>query len=386
MYRLNSEQSALVARSRDVARTQIAPHAVRVDETSCFPHESVRALGEAGLLGLTIPTSYGGMGQGLRVTCAVVEEISRQCASTAMIYMMHLCGVACYLAAPRKPEESLRQAAAGRHLSTVAFSERGSRSPFWAPVSRASRVGGNGKICLSADKSWVTSAGCADGYVVSTRWESGTTPTELMLYLVLRTDKGMSVNGSWQALGMRGNQSAPMRLDALVVDEKERSLSEAGKGFDVMLSATLPPFQSCQAAIALGICEAAVAATQSHLTTTVFQHLQSRLCDLPNLRAQLAKMRLFTDRLRAHLVSTLDAVETSAPNTQELLMEIKASATETAIEVTDLAMRACGGAAFSKHLGIERHFRDARAGAVMSPTTDQLYDFVGRGMCGMDLF
>src|SRR5262252_2457659 len=165
MYRLSSEQSDLVARSRDIARTQIAPHAVRVDETGCFPNESIKALGDAGLLGLTIPVSYGGMGQGLRVVSAVVEEISRQCASTAMIYMMHLCGVACYLEATKKPEAPLRQAATGKHLTTLAFSEKGSRSHFWAPVSQASRDGSNGKIKLSAEKSWVTSAGYADGYV-----------------------------------------------------------------------------------------------------------------------------------------------------------------------------------------------------------------------------
>ena len=386
MYRLSAEQSDLVARSREIARTQIAPHAVHVDESCCFPGESLKALGDAGLLGLTIPLSYGGKEQGLRVVCAVIEEISRQCASTAMIYMMHLCGVACYLAASKKPEGPLRQAAVGKHLSTLAFSEKGSRSHFWAPVSKASRVEANGKIKLSAEKSWVTSAGYADGYVVSTQWENATAPTQSMLYLVFREDPGISVSGSWHSLGMRGNQSAPMRVDGLVIDENERALCEAGKGFDMMLAATLPPFQSCQAAIGLGICEAAVAATQSHLTSSHFQHLQSRLCDLPNLRAQLAKMRLFTDRLRAHLVGTLDAFESSCANAQELLMEIKVSATETAIEVTDLAMRACGGAAFSKHLGIERYFRDARAGSVMSPTTDQLYDFIGRGMCGMDLF
>src|SRR5215471_18895840 len=169
MYRLSPEQAALVARSRELARTQIAPHATRVDETCCFPRESVEALGQAGLLGLTIPSSYGGMGQGLRVVCAVVEEISRQCSSTAMIYMMHLCGVACYLAASKKPEGPLRQAAAGKHLSTLAFSEKGSRSHFWAPVSQESRDGSNGKVRLKAEKSWVTGAGYADGYVVSTQ-------------------------------------------------------------------------------------------------------------------------------------------------------------------------------------------------------------------------
>jgi alkylation response protein AidB-like acyl-CoA dehydrogenase len=54
--------------------------------------------------------------------------------------------------------------------------------------------------------------------------------------------------------------------------------------------------------------------------------------------------------------------------------------------VTELGMRACGGAAFSKHLGLERQFRDARAPGVMAPTTDHAYDFIGRALCGMELF
>jgi alkylation response protein AidB-like acyl-CoA dehydrogenase len=386
MYRLSSEQSAVIARSRDLAKSQIAPHAGPVDESGAFPRESLQALGDAGLLGLTIPPAFGGMGQEPRVACAVVEGIARHCASTAMIYMMHLCGIACYLAAPRKPESSLQDASAGCHLSTLAFSERGSRSHFWAPISQASRACENGKITLSAEKSWVTSAGYADGYAVSTRWDRATAPTQSMIYLVLRSDPGLNVSGPWKGLGMRGNQSAPMRLDGVVIDPGQRALCEEGKGFETMLGVVLPLFHLLQAAIALGICEAAIGTTQAHLTAASFEHLQSRLCDLPNLRAQLARMRIFTDRARAHLVSTLDAVEAGRPDAQVLGLEIKASATETAVEVTDLAMRACGGAAFSKHLGVERQFRDARAAVVMAPTTDHAYEFLGRALCGMDLF
>jgi alkylation response protein AidB-like acyl-CoA dehydrogenase len=386
MYRLTSEQSAIVTRSRDLANSQIAPYAGHVDETGAFPQESLQALGDAGLLGLTIPSAFGGMGQKPRVACAVLEEIGRHCASTAMIYMMHLCGVACYLAAPRKPEGQLRDASEGRHLSTLAFSEKGSRSHFWAPISKASRVSENGLVTVSAEKSWVTSAGFADGYAVSTCWDRATGPTQSMIYLVLRSDPGLSVSGSWKGLGMRGNQSAPMRLEGVVIDAGQRALCEDGKGFETMLGIVLPLFHLLQAAIALGICEAAIAATQSHLTTARFEHLQSRLCDLPNLRAQLARMRIFTDRARAHLVTTLDAAEAGRPDAQVLGLEIKASATETAVEVTDLAMRTCGGAAFSKHLGIERQFRDARAAVVMAPTTDHAYEFLGRALCGMDLF
>jgi alkylation response protein AidB-like acyl-CoA dehydrogenase len=165
------------------------------------------------------------MGQGLRVASAVLDEIAQRCASTAMIYLMHLCGIACYSAAPEKTEAQLRAAAAGKHLSTLAWSERGSRSHFWAPVSQA--IERDGQILLNAEKSFVTSAGHADGYVVSTRWANAQTPTESMLYLVERDAEGLSVAGNWSALGMRGNASSPMRLEDVVVRD-ERALSAPG--------------------------------------------------------------------------------------------------------------------------------------------------------------
>ena len=75
-----------------------------------------------------------------------------------------------------------------------------------------------------------------------------------------------------------------------------------------------------------------------------------------------------------------------APTTQLLVLEAKAAATEAAVTVTDLAMRACGGAAFGGAHGLERLFRDARAPIVMAPTSDQAYDFIGRALCGMEVF
>jgi alkylation response protein AidB-like acyl-CoA dehydrogenase len=68
------------------------------------------------------------------------------------------------------------------------------------------------------------------------------------------------------------------------------------------------------------------------------------------------------------------------------VLECKAAAGESAAEVTELAMRVCGGAAFRKDVGVERSFRDARAANVMAPTTDQLYDFIGKALCGLPVF
>ena len=62
------------------------------------------------------------------------------------------------------------------------------------------------------------------------------------------------------------------------------------------------------------------------------------------------------------------------------LLAVKAAAAEMSIDVTDAAMRACGGAAFSKHLPVERYFRDARAATIMGPTTDVLRDLIGQAI------
>ena len=97
-------------------------------------------------------------------------------------------------------------------------------------------------------------------------------------------------------------------------------------------------------------------------------------------------MRLKTDMLRALLNDTLAALDEKRADAQLRVLEIKAAAGELSIDVTDLAMRVAGGAAYRKEVGIERHFRDARAATVMSPTTDLLYDFIGKAACGLPLF
>jgi alkylation response protein AidB-like acyl-CoA dehydrogenase len=383
MYRLNQDQQRIVEKFRPVADRAIAPQADRVDREGTFPRESVLALGGEGYLGLTVPPSSGGMGQGLRTAVALLDELAQRCPSTAMIYLMHLCGVACYAAAPDRTEPYLRKAAAGDHLSTLAFSEAGSRSHFWAPVSRAVPI--NGAVRISAQKSFVTSAGHADGYVVSTLAAAATTPLESTIYLVLRGDEGVAVSGGWAGLGLRGNASAAMTLSNVAVNGG-RALTAPGKGLDMMLGVVLPLFQVGSAAVAVGISEAAVQITQKHLSTARLEHMGSTLAELPTLRARLAQMRIETDRARAHLGAVLDSLENPGPATQLMVLEAKAAATEAAVTVTELGMRAGGGTAFGGKLGLDRLFRDARAPIIMAPTSDQAYDFIGRALCGLEVF
>jgi alkylation response protein AidB-like acyl-CoA dehydrogenase len=381
---MNHETALLKA--REIADRVLAPGARQNDKEGRFSTEAVDALGQAGFLGLTLPTEYGGTGLGPRTFAAATAILAEADASVAMVYLMHICAAAVITAARASAAvaQILKEIASGEHLSTLAFSEPGSRSHFWAPVSRARRNGTG--VRITAKKSWVTSAGCAQSYVVSSLAPEGAGPTDSTLYLVPADLRGLSVEGSWDGLGLRANASAPMMLDDCEVPY-ELHLTNDGAGFKAMLDLVLPQFNLGAAAVALGICRAVVAATATHLKSARFEHLGQSLGEsLPTLRAQLAIMQIDTDGLSARIDDLVEHLERPRDTTLLRVLETKAAAGDIAIGVTSTAMRVCGGAAFSKRMIIERLFRDAHAGAVMAPTGDVLREFIARAVLGMPLF
>ena len=375
-----------VSRAKEIADRVLSPAAAQNDKAGRFSTEAVEALGRAGLLGLMLPTDAGGAGLGPRTFADVTAILAEADASAAMVYLMHVLGAATIAAARPGADvaATLKHIAAGRHLSTLAFSEAGSRSHFWAPVSRARRNGAG--VRITAKKSWVTSAGQAQSYVVSSLAPEGAGPTDSTLYLVPAGASGLSVTGPWDGLGMRANASAPMTLEDCEIPSGLQ-ITEDGAGFQAMMNVVLPLFNLGTSAVALGLCRAAVAGTASHLKNARFEHLGKSLGEsLPTLRMQLAAMQIETDGLSARIDDLVDHLEKPRDTTLLRILETKAAAGDAAIHVTSLAMRTCGGAAFSKHLSIERVFRDAHAGAVMAPTGDVLREFIARAMLGMPLF
>jgi alkylation response protein AidB-like acyl-CoA dehydrogenase len=374
---------------RIVPKEVIRAHAADVDREARFPDESIAALREAGQLGLGIPEVYGGPGGSPTEIVAVVEQVAAGCASTGMVYTMHLVAAQTLLAGSAGPDDgvkaaTLRAIGTGDHLSTLAYSERGSRSHFWAQVSRAVDDGLDG-VRIDADKSWVTSAGHADSYVTATGALGLAGPLETELYLVDARAPGLEVLGRFDGLGMRGNASSPVAYRGVRADA-DRRLGDPASGFSLMMSATLPWFVLCGAATSLGIAAAAIEAGVEHISGARFEHLGSSLADIPGVRARLAEAKIRYLQARALLYEVARQVETASPEAQLGVLALKAAAGEMAIDVTDEVMRACGGAAFSRHLGIERNFRDARASSVMAPTTDILRDFIGKSLTGLELF
>jgi alkylation response protein AidB-like acyl-CoA dehydrogenase len=382
---MTSESAARLA--KDVAASTLTAAAAENDRLGRFSSEAMDALGRAGLLGMMLPADVGGGAAGPRALADVVAALAEADASVAMVFLMHSLAAATIAAARRTPalEQVLGEIAAGRHVSTLAFSEAGSRSHFWAPVSRAVSLNGSGAR-ISARKSFVTGAGHVHSYVTSALAPGGAGPTDSTLYLVDAKSTGLTVSAPWDGLGLRANASSPVTLDGCVVPA-DRRLTEDGAGFAAMLNIVLPLFNVGQAAVSLGICRSAVTATVAHLKTARFEHLGATLGEaLPNLRANVAAMQVETDGLAARVDDTVKHLETPGDLTMLRVLEVKAAGSEAAIDVTALAMRTCGGAALSRQTGIERLFRDAQAGAVMAPTTDVLREFIGKAMLGLPLF
>ena len=271
-----------------------------------------------------LPTDVGGSALGPRTFAAVIATLAEADASVAMVYLMHVCATATIAAA--RPgaavAPTLKEIAAGRHLSTLAFSEAGSRSHFWAPVSRAQRNGAGVHLTrkeVVGDERRPRAELCRLG----ARARRRRIRPNSTLYLVPAEARGLSVAGPWDGLGtarqrFRADDPRGLRGRARAsADRRRRRLSGDAE-------VVLPLFNLGSAAVALGLCRAAVAGTAAHLKSARFEHLGQSLGEsLPTLRAQLATMQIDTDGLAARIDDLVDHLERPRDTTMLRVLEMQ---------------------------------------------------------------
>ena len=376
----------LLAINDELAKEQFAPGADEIDAGRRFPRQNLQSLGRSGVLGLLVPTEFGGAGGSISEMAQVVERMAQACASTAMVTLMHYCGTAVIASkgSAELKQRLLPAIAGGEHLTTLAFSEAGSGGHFYMPVSEVTRTAHG--LSLTAQKTFVTSAGEADSYVVSTRKASASGPTDLDLYLVAKGAKGFEVGKPFEGLGLAGNGSAPMKLESVALAEENRLGSE-GSGFQTMMEVVLPHFQVGVAAVSLGIAAAAFQSASAHVTNRKYEHAGgAALTAIPRVQFLAAEMVLELRSSRAYLSETLRRIGAGDPEAMLDVLGIKARAAEAALAIASRAMTLGGGAAYGRRGGLERNFRDAQAASVMAPSTDVLKEFLGKACLGVPLF
>jgi isovaleryl-CoA dehydrogenase len=367
--------STVIAAVRDGAVGRIAADARSIDRERAFPAAGVRALADAGALGLVVPRSAGGADGSLRALADACEAVSGACASTGMVFLMHSVTAATIAAGGgERADRYLRSMAEGEMLGTLAFSERGTGAHFYAPELRADRS--NGAVHVSGRKSFVTSGGHADLYLLLVQGQG----EGLDCYVLEGSESGVRFDGAWEGLGMAGNASIAMELDVQLSEEAR--IGSSGQGQDLVFAAVAPFFLVGLAAVNVGIANAACQVAVAHARDRRYPD-GSSLADIPFIQHALADMDLRVRSTRLLVAEAGRLGEEGHEGALVAIMEAKVAGTEAAAAVTERALEVCGGQGYTPALPIERHLRDARAGAVMAPTNAVLRTWIGKALAGL---
>lgn len=374
---MSRHPEAVLDAMREVAGGVVAERAAEIDREHAFPKAGIAALAQAGGLGLVVPEQHGGAGGGLAALADACEAIGSACASTGMVYLMHEVTAATIAGGGgERAGQCLRELGAGRLLGTLAFSERGTGAHFYAPELSAAHS--NGTVTLSGRKSFVTSGGHADIYLVLVQSASG---EGLDCFIVEREAQGVRFDGSWAGLGMAGNSSIAIELQDVAVDQAAR-VGGAGAAADLVFSVVAPFFLVGLAAVNVGIARAALQTAVRHAAGRRYAD-GSSLAQVPIIQHLLAEMDI---AVRGAGLLVREAARLGDAGDEGALvpiMEAKVRATDTAAQVTQQALEVCGGQGYTPALPIERHLRDARAGAVMAPTNTVLRGWIGKAITGL---
>jgi alkylation response protein AidB-like acyl-CoA dehydrogenase len=367
---------AVLSAVREVAEARIAPAAAEVDHTRAFPQQGIDHLARVGALGLLVPVEHGGAGGGLAALAQACEAVGAADASAGMVFLMHaVTSAAIAGGGGARAAELLRGMARGELLGTLAFSERGTGAHFYAPELSVERTGEG--LRINGRKSFTTSGGHADVMLVLVQAEG----EGLDCYAVGKDAPGVRFDGEWQGLGMAGNCSVAVTFDGVAVTGDDR-IGAAGAAGDLVFGVVAPTFLAGLAAVNVGIAQAAVTAAVAHAASRRYPD-GTALAELPTIQHQLADMDLRTRSARTLLAEAARLGDAGDELALVALMEAKVACTDTGPRVTQLALEVCGGQAYTPSLPIERHLRDARAGAVMAPTNGVLKTWIGKALAGL---
>ena len=376
---------SLVEAAEQITATIIAPNAEREDAEALWPEPAMRALAEAGLMGLHVPESLGGHGEGLTGLVAIAEVLARESPSTALCYAMHCVGTAVIAAkaTEHQKEAYLVPIARGEHITTLALSEPGTGSHFYIPQTRLTRQ--SDEYLVDGIKSFITNGGHADSYVMSTVGVEGDAGEGNFSCIVVDAEMpGLEWQDAWLGLGMRSNSSRTARLESVRVPVANL-LGEEGDQLWYVFEVVAPYFLMAMAGTYTGVARAALEEAREHLGERRHAHTGELLGSQPVLAHRLGGLWTDVERTRQLVYAAAQEADAGDPDALVAVLGCKAAAGDTAVQTTNEAMTLAGGMGYRANGKLARLLRDARASHVMAPTTDVLKTWVGRALLNLPL-
>jgi butyryl-CoA dehydrogenase len=360
------EQLLIQQMAREFAQKEIAPIAAEIDREQTFPMNTVKRMGELGLLGLFVPEELGGGGTDYISYALAMEEIAAVCASHAAIYSVHssasMGGILSYGTEEQK-KKYIPGMASGERIGAFTVTEPGAGTDAGAQKATAVRQGD--KYILNGTKIFITNGGIADVYVASAMTDPSKGIKGITTFIVEKSFPGFKVGQKEDKMGIRGSQTTEIIYTNCEVPA-ENLLGKEGEGFKVIMQ-ILDSGRIGMAAQAVGIARGALDAAIAYVKER--HQFGKPLAANQGLQWMLAEMALAVEASRVMVFKAACAKDAGGRFSKEAAMA-KLIAAETAMAVTTRAVQLHGGIGYTKSCVVERYMRDAKITEIYEGTNE----------------
>ena len=356
MIELNEEQRIILNTARQIAQEKIKPRAAEIDANSEFPWDTVKVFTENGLLSPILPEKYGGIGAGYLLFARIIEEISKVCATSALVLIAQADGMLPILFAGSEEikEKYLPRFSKGK-LSAFAATEPGAGSDIQSMRTRAVRDGDN--YIINGQKCFITNGSIADLITLYAYTDPDKKSKGISVFAVEKGSKGLVYGKNENKMGMCGSINSELFFEDLTVPATNR-IGEEGDGFSSMMIA-FEIGRVLTAAQAVGLAQGAIDEAVSYTKKRI--QFGRPIADLQAIQFMVADMVANTEaaRLMTYQAATyLDRDDRS--KIPKSCAMAKFIASDNAMRVTTDAVQVMGGYGYMKDYHIERMMRDAK--------------------------
>ena len=333
------------------------PLAAHYDRVQEYPTEIMKAVREAGLMGVWIPKEFGGSGAGVLNLCIVVEELSRACGGVGVTYAVNALGSFPVILAgtDEQKEKYLKPIARGEKLIAFGLSERDAGSDAASLTTRA-ELDGDAYV-INGDKKWTTNGGAADFYTVFTVTDPTSRSRRTSAILVEKGDPGFEIGRAEDKMGIRCVPVVELHFRDCRVP-KDRLLSgRPGMGFKHAMM-TLDHARPGVAAQAVGLAQGALDYALAYCARR--KQFGGSLTSFQMIQQLLADMATKVEAARQIVYGAARMIDVGAKDITSGAAKAKLFATNVAMEVTTNAVQLFGGYGFMRDYPIEKFMRDAK--------------------------